>query len=161
MSQINDFQAKAAVFNQTLENKSPQEIIAWALTHFTTGVFQTTAFGATGMVIMDMLAGKGVPLIFIDTLHHFDETLDLVKRAKDQYKATLHVFQPDQCSTREQFIERYGDRLWERDSSQYGRLVLLSLDYVCKAEPGHRAYETLGARVVFTGRRRQGLLSHV
>jgi 3'-phosphoadenosine 5'-phosphosulfate sulfotransferase (PAPS reductase)/FAD synthetase len=63
-----DYIAKGKNYNEKLLNKTPQEIIDWAISEFPIGLFQTTAFGATGMASMDMLKGKA-PLIFIDTLY--------------------------------------------------------------------------------------------
>ncbi|KAJ2376996.1 3'-phosphoadenylsulfate reductase, partial [Coemansia sp. RSA 2611] len=99
-------------------------------------------------VISDILSSQGisVPVIFIDTLHHFDETLDLARRSQERYGFDLHTFKPEGCHTREDFIARHGDNLWKRDDLVY--------DYSVKVEPARRAYETLGARAVITGRRR-------
>ncbi len=72
-------------WNKELQEKSPSEIIGWALKNFSPQlqsdnlVVQTTAFGATGMVIRDMIhniqSADGsdekaiVSLVFIDTLY--------------------------------------------------------------------------------------------
>lgn len=87
-----------------------------------------------------------VPLIFVDTLYHFPQTLDLAKRAAKHYGAPMHVYTPPGTSTVAEFEAKWGAQLWERDEETY--------DYLVKVEPARRAYEELGVRAVFTGRRR-------
>ena len=88
-----------------------------------------------------------VDLIFLDTLHHFPETLALVDRVRARYPATkLHVIQPLHAASADAFAARYGPQLWATDDERY--------DYVAKVEPAQRAYATLGVRAVLTGRRR-------
>lgn len=88
-----------------------------------------------------------VDLIFLDTLHHFPETLALVDRVRERYPSVrLHVFQPQGVSTAAEFAAHYGAQLWAVDDERY--------DYVAKVEPAQRAYAQLGVRAVLTGRRR-------
>lgn len=87
-----------------------------------------------------------VPLIFLDTLHHFPETVQLAQTVVDTYLVDLHTYQPPGVATAEQFAAKYGDKLWESDEASY--------DYLVKVEPAARAYKDLGVRAVITGRRR-------
>lgn len=87
-----------------------------------------------------------VPLIFLDTLHHFPETTELAQTASDTYLAPLHTYKPPGVSTADEFASKYGDKLWETDEASY--------DYLVKVEPAARAYKELGVRAVITGRRR-------
>lgn len=88
-----------------------------------------------------------VDLIFLDTLHHFPETLALVDRVRERYpNVTVHVFKPSGAETAEEFAKKYGDRLWETDDQLY--------DFVAKVEPAQRAYRELNVHAVLTGRRR-------
>lgn len=87
-----------------------------------------------------------VPLIFIDTLYHFPQTVDLAQRAAKHYAAPMHVYTPRGTSTVAEFEKQWGAQLWERDEATY--------DYLVKVEPARRAYQELGVRAVFTGRRR-------
>ncbi|KAI8866151.1 phosophoadenylyl-sulfate reductase [Ramicandelaber brevisporus] len=183
--------ATLATLNERLAPLQPQDILQWAATTIP-GLFQTTAFGLTGLVALDMLSHlnyealaldpsqpvpaklrswrkevddlharvgttdfvlhgadnvRRPPLIFIDTLHHFDETLELVERIKERYDPVdLHVYKPQGAANREQFAALYGSKLWETDE--------LSYDYLVKVEPARRAYEELGVQAVITGRRR-------
>ena len=84
--------------------------------------------------------------IFLDTLHHFPETLALAQTASDNYLAPLHTYTPPLVSSASEFSAKYGDRLWETDEASY--------DYLVKVEPAARAYEELEVHAVITGRRR-------
>lgn len=116
-------------------------------------LYQTTAFGLTGLVTLDILSKISNPtktkidLIFLDTLFHFQETLSLVDRVKRRYPdVNLHVYQPEGVSTAEQFNAKHGESLWETNDELY--------DWVAKVEPQQRAYTDLQVKAVLTGRRR-------
>ncbi|CAG8490712.1 11503_t:CDS:2 [Ambispora gerdemannii] len=146
-------------YNEQLAKLSPQEILEWAI-EYLPGLYQTTAFGLTGLVSLDMISKislekgikKGnkpkhlVPAIFLDTLYHFPETVALAGRAASHYNAPLYTFKPLACDTAKDFESRYGQRLWETNEDSY--------DYLVKVEPSRRAYEQLGVKTVITGRRR-------
>ncbi|KAF1815981.1 phosphoadenosine phosphosulfate reductase [Eremomyces bilateralis CBS 781.70] len=140
--------------NIQLSKLEPEEILKWALITLPS-LFQTTAFGLTGLATLDMLShitaeldiAAPPPLIFLDTLHHFPETQALVSRVQERYsKVPLHVYTPENATTAENFAARYGDRLWEVDDERY--------DFLAKVEPAQRAYRELGVRALLTGRRR-------
>ncbi|KAI8587638.1 phosphoadenosine phosphosulfate reductase [Geranomyces variabilis] len=194
--------------NAQLAGLEPQKIIEWALVSLP-GLYQTTAFGLTGLVILDMISKISqerqataaaspsppspastatasssaapavtadgdsddsdsasassssfasasastppsphlVPLIFIDTLHHFPETLNLATTAAERYSAPLHIYRPaGSLTTADEFASTHGANLWSTDPDSY--------DYLVKVEPAQRAYAELGVRAVFTGRRR-------
>lgn len=119
-------------------------------------LYQSTAFGLTGLVTIDMLSklqqeenGDTTPvdIIFLDTLYHFQETLDLVEQVKAKYPgARVHTYRPDGASTAAEFEERYGPRLYETAPELY--------DWIAKVEPQQRSYSDLGVAAVLTGRRR-------
>lgn len=133
--------------NKTLVTLLAEEILVWAAITFP-GLYQTTAFGLTGLVILDMLSKKKQPvdLIFIDTLHHFPQTYDLVEKVKQKYSAVLHIYTPEGVSTELEFSQKHGVSLWEGNDKLY--------DFLVKVEPAQRAYRELGVQVVLTGRRK-------
>lgn len=147
--QVTFTQAHLDYINAKLDKASPQEILQWAVITLP-GLYQTTALGLSGMVTLDILShlpGGNVPLVFIDTLYHFNETLELLDRARARYPETQwHVYRPEGAATAAEFEARHGERLWERDEHLY--------DYLVKVEPSRRAYQELGVRAVLTGRRR-------
>ncbi|KAL1954521.1 hypothetical protein VTO42DRAFT_1081 [Malbranchea cinnamomea] len=138
--------------NRQLQFLEPPDILRWCITTLP-GLYQTTAFGLTGLVILDMLSKLDVPrpqlvdLIFLDTLHHFPETLRLVDRVRQRYPLlTIHVFKPEGVDTEAEFAAKYGPRLWETNDQLY--------DWLAKVEPAQRAYRELQVQAVLTGRRR-------
>ncbi|CAD6911124.1 unnamed protein product [Tilletia laevis] len=151
--QIAAVQNKLYKINTILQDADPEEIIEWAIDNLP-GLYQTTAFGLTGCVTLDQInkvskrRGQAhlVPLIFLDTLYHFPQTVDLAQRAASHYHAPMHVFKPKDCDTVSEFENRHGRELWNRDEDSY--------DYLVKVEPAARAYAHLHVRAVFTGRRR-------
>ncbi|KAF3912679.1 hypothetical protein ABW21_db0203890 [Orbilia brochopaga] len=140
--------------NAHLAKLEPIEILRWSITTLP-GLYQTTAFGLTGLVTIDMLSKIAeerktphpVDLIFLDTLFHFQETLDLVEAVKQRYPSVkLHVYKPQGARSAADFTRTHGDKLWETDDTLY--------DYLAKVEPAQRAYSELKVKAVFTGRRK-------
>ncbi|KIK67590.1 hypothetical protein GYMLUDRAFT_36331 [Collybiopsis luxurians FD-317 M1] len=135
------------IINAHLSQLQPEQILQWAI-EYLPGLYQTTAFGLTGLVAIDMLSkltSSPPPLIFLDTLHHFNETYELVEEVKAKYNVPVHVYKPEGCETVQDFEAKYGEKLWERDEDSY--------DFVVKVEPARRAYADLGVKSVITGRR--------
>jgi len=136
-----------AAINDHLRTLDPPGILQWALAHLP-HLYQTTAFGLTGLVAIDMLSkipAAQPPLIFIDTLYHFPETYALVVEVEGRYGVKVNVFRPDGCATVADFERKWGEQFWERDEDTY--------DFAVKVEPAQRAYQELNVRAVITGRR--------
>lgn len=138
--------------NRQLQFLEPQDILRWSVTTLP-HLYQTTAFGLTGLVTLDMLSKLKVPrpqtvdLIFLDTLYHFSETLNLIERVRRRYPhVNIHIFKPQGAENAEEFSARYGDKLWEVDEKLY--------DWAAKVEPAERAYRELAVNAILTGRRR-------
>ncbi|CAO3598244.1 unnamed protein product [Absidia cylindrospora] len=139
--------------NEYLWTLSPTEILTWAIDHLP-NLYQTTAFGLTGLATLDIINKISiereqphlVPLIFLDTLYHFDETLELAQKCQDTYHVPLRVFKPMDASSTSDFEREHGTELWKTDEDTY--------DYLVKVEPARRAYEELDVKSVITGRRR-------
>lgn len=137
--------------NQRFETAHPKEILAWCVNNIPTGLVQTSAFGVTGMVIMHLLyrelqPNPPVPVLFLDTLHHFPQTLELVNKSKETYGLDLRVYQALNADSRESFAQYYGEKLWENDVQKY--------HYVTKVEPLQRGLNELKTIAWITGRRR-------
>ncbi|KAH7887468.1 Phosphoadenosine phosphosulfate reductase family-domain-containing protein [Phlebopus sp. FC_14] len=138
-----------AAINDHLRPLEPQQILQWAIHHLP-GLYQTTAFGLTGLVAIDMLSKIAVPsppppLIFIDTLYHFPETYELVAEVENRYGVKVQVFKPEGCETVQDFEKKWGEKFWEKNEDTY--------DFAVKVEPAQRAYQLLSVRSVITGRR--------
>jgi len=133
--------------NEYLSALSPEQILQWA-TENVSDLYQTTAFGLTGLVAIDMLSKittSPPPLVFLDTLYHFLETYELVEEVKARYGVPIIVYKPEGCENVQEFESRHGERFWERNEGGY--------DYAVKVEPARRAYAELGVKAVITGRR--------
>lgn len=153
--------------NERLSALEPEEILRWALITLP-GLYQTTALGLTGQYTHDLYSQRltfclglvttdilsqlspqrhPVPLIFIDTLYHFPETLALLSEVERRYPtAEFHIYKPEGTSTVSDFVAKYGDELWKTNETLY--------DYLVKVEPGRRAYHELKVHAVLTGRRK-------
>ncbi|KAJ3061164.1 hypothetical protein HK102_009214 [Quaeritorhiza haematococci] len=135
-----------------LSTLPPQQILTWALISLP-NLYQTTAFGLSGLVILDMMSKitkelkrPPVPLIFLDTLYHFQETLDLATRASTKYSVPLLTYKPKDTPTVSAFESKHGPKLFETSPEIY--------DFLAKVEPAQRAYAELNVQAVITGRRR-------
>jgi len=135
-----------------LSKLEPVDVLKCCITTFPR-LYQTSAFGLTGLAIMDMVAKldfsikPDIDLIFLDTLYHFKETHELVDRVRKHYpQLTIHTFKPAGCETTADFEAKHGERLWETNDELY--------DAVAKVEPANRAYRELDVKAVMTGRRR-------
>jgi phosphoadenosine phosphosulfate reductase len=139
--------------NEYLATLEAREVLEWAI-NCLPNLYQTTAFGLTGLATLDIInkisvdrnQSHIVPLIFLDTLYHFKETLELAERCEETYNVPLKVFKPMNCTTTADFESEYGQKVWETDEDSY--------DYLIKVEPARRAYEELNVKSVITGRRR-------
>lgn len=139
------------VLNQQFDTAHPKSILMWCLENVSEGLVQSTAFGASGMVILDLLyqdlnPNPAIPVLFLDTLHHFPETLKLAEDAKAHFGLDLQAFRPQGVDSRPAFAEKYGDRLWEQDVERFHQIT--------KVEPLHRGLEVLNVSTWITGRRR-------
>jgi phosphoadenosine phosphosulfate reductase len=114
-----------ALINGHLSLLTPSEILKWGIEHLP-GLHQTTAFGLTGLVGIDMLSkitNTPPPLIFLDTLYHFPETLQLVEDVKTRYGIDVAVYRPEGCETVQDFEAKYGEKSWETSEESYDYLV--------------------------------------
>ncbi|WP_337885259.1 phosphoadenosine phosphosulfate reductase [Fischerella thermalis] len=135
--------------NHKYENAHPSEILAWSVENIATGLVQTSAFNVDDMLITDILYRElkhRVPVIFLDTLFHFRETLELVEKAKQIYDLDLKVYKILDVDSREAFAAKYGDKLWEKDIAKFHHLT--------KIEPLQRGLAELNTVAWITGRRR-------
>ncbi|MEM6450559.1 MAG: phosphoadenosine phosphosulfate reductase [Cyanobacteria bacterium P01_D01_bin.105] len=133
--------------NQQFEHATPQEILTWCICHIPEGLVQTTSFSMLAITHMLYKELKNpVPVIFLDTLHLFRETLETARQANLIYNLDLHTYRAVGADSREAFAKRYGNRLWERDINQFYAIT--------KVEPLQRALHELNVKAWITGRRR-------
>lgn len=105
--------------SEEFQHCGPREILEWAIKEFWPDIAMSTAFGASGMVLMHMISqiNPQMKIIFLDTGFHFKETLEFKEKIKRlyqlnivEYKATIskdelfkvisphpYADNPDQC----------------------------------------------------------------
>lgn len=135
--------------NRKLETASPKEILAWSCENIPTGLVQTSAFNVDDMVITHILYYElkhPAPVVFLETLHHFPQTLELVEKSKSVYNLDLQVYKTLGVDTREAFTAKYGEALWDKDIAKFHD--------VTKIEPLQRGLDDLHTVAWITGRRR-------
>ncbi|MBE9179016.1 phosphoadenosine phosphosulfate reductase [Oculatella sp. LEGE 06141] len=137
--------------NQQFETAHPTDILSWCVANLPTGLVQASAFNVDDQVITDILyrqlnAVHPVPVLFLETLHHFPQTLDLVAKTQAVYNLNLKVYKILGVDTRDAFAARYGEALWNTDIQQFHHLT--------KIEPLQRGLDELNAIAWITGRRR-------
>jgi phosphoadenosine phosphosulfate reductase len=122
---------------EAMEQSSPEDILRWAFATFGEHVEIASAFGAEGIVLLD-IAAKVKPdlrVFTLDTGFLFPETLRLMEKIEARYGITIERIKP-QLTPAEQEI-RYGPALWSRDPDACCNLR--------KIEPLRRKLSRLGA----------------
>jgi phosphoadenosine phosphosulfate reductase len=135
-------QIKAA--SKQLAGKSALEVFQWAVDTFGDELAIGSSLGAEAMVVMDMITPlkPDVPFIFLDTDFHFQDTLDLLGKARFRYKANI-VIAKTELSPAEQAAV-HGPELYFKDPNRCCEIR--------KIEPMRRALKPYKAWI--TGRRR-------
>ncbi|MBE9116028.1 phosphoadenylyl-sulfate reductase [Lusitaniella coriacea LEGE 07157] len=137
--------------NRKLGKAYPKEILTWCKQNLPTGLVQTSAFSVDDLVITDLLYRRlkpalTVPVLFVDTLHHFPETLELVDCARLFYGLDLKVYRSRGVASYATFARKYGEKLWENNLEKFNRLT--------RQEPLQRGLEELSAIAWITGRKK-------
>ncbi|MBO3463655.1 phosphoadenosine phosphosulfate reductase [Aetokthonos hydrillicola Thurmond2011] len=135
--------------NREFENAHPRDILAWSAKNIPTGLVQTSAFNVDDLVITHILyteLKQQTPVIFLDTLYHFRETLELVAKAKEIYNLDLKVYKTPDVDSREAFAAKHGVALWNSDIAKF--------HHITKIEPLQRGLAELNTVAWITGRRR-------
>ncbi len=101
--------------NRRFEDAPAQEIVAWALETLGDGLSISTAFGASGMVLIHMALSLDpyVDIFYIDTGYFFPETYALIHRAQAFFGRKFRRVSP-QLSVVEQ-AHHFGPDLHQRD----------------------------------------------
>ena len=81
-----------------LENKSAEEILAWALGQFGSRAGLASSFGMEDMVLIDMISkleGNNLTLFTLDTGRLHEETYEIMEKVRTRYGLTIKTFFPD------------------------------------------------------------------
>ncbi|QDZ18571.1 phosphoadenosine-phosphosulfate reductase [Chloropicon primus] len=110
----------------------------------------TTALIAGDVVLLDVLHKSGlvdhVPVVFMDTLHLFNETLEFLEDCEERYGFKAERYLPAGCADRKDWNEQFSSDLYMTDVEKY--------DQHAKVEPLSRALTELRADAWINGRRR-------
>lgn len=119
------------------ESWSPQRVLSWAFETFGNDVAISSAFGATGMALIDMAwhLRKDFRLFTIDTEFLFPETYNLMDRIEQKYEIKIERIVSTLSPDAQERL--HSAALWSRDP-----------DHCCnlrKIEPLRRKLSELGA----------------
>jgi phosphoadenosine phosphosulfate reductase len=108
-------QDRIAAVQHAAEHWTPQQVLAWAFETFGSGVAISSAFGAEGMVLIDMASrvSKDFRLFTIDTEFLFPETYNLMDRIEEKYGITIEKIYS--ALSPEEQGRTHGTALWTRD----------------------------------------------
>ena len=128
---------KVAAVQSEAETWSPQQVLSWAFETFGNDAAISSAFGAEGMVLIDITSRvrKDFRVFTLDTEFLFPETYTLIDKIEQNYQVKIErvfsLFSPEEQ-------ERvHGAALWARDPDQCCNLR--------KVEPLRRKLDGLGA----------------
>jgi phosphoadenosine phosphosulfate reductase len=126
-----------AAKSASLEGKSPQDILAWALAEYAPRVGVSTAFGVEGCALIDMAVKlkPDLAVFTVDTDFLFPETNELMQKLVDRYGIRLEKVKGLVTKAEQELV--HGVALWERDTDTCCALR--------KVEPTQRAVEGLDA----------------
>lgn len=133
-------------WNEELEGKSTQEVLAAAVERFFPNIALACSFGAEDVVLVDMLSRvrPGIKAFYLDTDLFFPETYTVRDKLTARYDMEWLRITP-QITLQEQ-EERYGAALWSTDPDLCCRIR--------KVEPLQRALMEMGFQAWITGIRR-------
>jgi phosphoadenosine phosphosulfate reductase len=109
---------KIAELQLTAESWSPQRVLGWAFETFGNDVAISSAFGAEGMVLIDMASRlrRDFRVFTIDTEFLFPETYSLIDKIEQKYEIKIErVFS---LLSPEEQQRAHGAVLWARNSDQ-------------------------------------------
>src|SRR6202167_690175 len=97
---------------------SPEHVLRWAFDNFSNSVAIASAFGAEGMVLIDMASRvrKSFRLFTLDTEFLFPETYNLMDQVEQKYGIAIEKVYP--LISPESQKRVYGPALWQRNPDQ-------------------------------------------
>lgn len=133
-----------------LSKVSAADITAFAIDTFGDRALLTTSFGVQAAVMLHLVTRvkPDIPVVFIDTGFHFQETYRFADELTKRLGLNLKVYAPPVSPS--WFVARHGT-LWESNHAE----DLDRYDDLRKVEPMQRALADFAPHAVFAGLRRQ------
>jgi phosphoadenosine phosphosulfate reductase len=110
--------SKIAEVQLAAEKWRPEHVLTWAFETFGNSVALSSAFGAEGMVLIDMASRlrKDFRLFTIDTEFLFPETYSLMDQIEQRYGISIERVYPLLSPEEQERV--HGPELWTRDHDQ-------------------------------------------
>jgi phosphoadenosine phosphosulfate reductase len=101
--------------DETIERWNPQQIIAWAAETFGSGLAMSSSFQQQSLALLHMVSriAPEMPIHFVDTGHHFCETLQFKRQVTEMLRINVIDLTPE--VTHEEQELHYGPELWKHD----------------------------------------------
>ncbi|MGA8271986.1 MAG: phosphoadenylyl-sulfate reductase [Candidatus Sulfotelmatobacter sp.] len=105
---------KVAQVQASAESWSPERVLRWAFDTFGDSVAISSAFGAEGMVLIDIASRthRNFRLFTLDTEFLFPETYNLMDEVEQKYGVTIEKVYPLLSPTEQERV--HGPSLWQR-----------------------------------------------
>jgi len=109
---------EVAELQAVAESWSPARVLEWAFQRFGNQVAISSAFGAEGMVLIDIASRlrKNLRVFTVDTEFLFPETYNLMDRIEQRYGIVIERVYP--LLSPEEQQRAHGPALWSRDPDQ-------------------------------------------
>lgn len=135
--------------NAELQDKTPQEIIAWALAK-SKHVFATTSFGKNAAVMLKLIADAdpSIPVVWIDSGYNVRDTYLVAEQLMRELSLNMKIYSPEMTAERRNVL--MGGIPTPDDETlhkEFTRQV--------KLEPFQRAIDDLHPEIWLTGIRKQ------
>lgn len=126
---------------QLLEDKAPEEVIRFFISHYKEKVAFSSSLGLEDQVITHMIAAidKNTRIFTLDTGRVFPETYSLISRTNDRYDINIQIFFPDYKAV-ETMVNKKGINLFYESIENRKECCRIR-----KIEPLKRAFSGLGA----------------
>src|ERR1700690_2867960 len=109
---------KVAELQITAEAWTPEHVLEWAFDTFGNAVAISSAFGAEGMVLIDIASRvrQNFRVFTLDTEFLFPETYNLMDQVEQRYGITIERVYPLNSPEKQELV--HGPALWQRNPDQ-------------------------------------------
>lgn len=111
-------------YKQELENKTPLEIVRWAVKTFSPRLAMSSSFGPESGILLHMASevDPGIPVLFLDTGYHFPETLAYRDTLVKLFRLTNVVALTAEKESKALLMERYGPEPYAKNPDECCRV---------------------------------------